>query len=171
MSGGGFEIRGYEAGDRDVCRALWVELTQWHREIYASPGIGGDDPGRQFDEHLDRVGAEHLWVAVADGAVIGLTGIIPGETEAELEPVVVHTTHRELGVGKALVCTVIEAARGMGVEHLKVRPVARNAPAMRFFHGLGFGTLGHVELFMDFRPKERQVWRSGERLADRAFEY
>ena len=45
-------IRLYKPGDLETCRELWVELTEWHRQIYDSPGIGGADPGKQFDEHL-----------------------------------------------------------------------------------------------------------------------
>jgi hypothetical protein len=87
-------IRPYQPGDLESCRALWVELTEWHRHIYQSPAIGGDEPGLQFDEHLDRVGAEHLWVAEVDGRVVGLAGLIPGDRAAELEPVVVSALHR-----------------------------------------------------------------------------
>jgi hypothetical protein len=64
---------------------------------------------------------------------------------------------------------VIEAARTRGVHQLKVRPVARNAPAIRFFHELGFDVLGQVELFMDFGPAARQIWQPGEQIADRDF--
>jgi hypothetical protein len=39
------KIRNYRADDLAACRALWVELTEWHRQIYASPQIGGTDPG------------------------------------------------------------------------------------------------------------------------------
>jgi hypothetical protein len=34
---------------------------------------------------------------------------------------------------------------------------------------MGFGILGHIELFMDFDPVDSQGWRSGERLASRDF--
>jgi hypothetical protein len=65
-------IRRYEPGDRDACRGLWVELTEWHRELFDSPTIGGEDPGSAFDEHLGRVGTEHVWVAVDDGRPVGM---------------------------------------------------------------------------------------------------
>src|SRR4029453_18386226 len=60
-------VRGYEPGDLEWCRGLWVELTQWHRDIFDSPGIGGDNPGLAFDEHLAKVGAENIWVAEDNG--------------------------------------------------------------------------------------------------------
>lgn len=92
-------IRTYQPGDLESCRALWVELTEWQRRIYKSSAIGGDEPGLQFDEHLDRAEAEHLWVAEVDGRVVGLAGLIPGDDAAELEPAVVSAPHRRLGIG------------------------------------------------------------------------
>jgi GNAT superfamily N-acetyltransferase len=101
--------------------------------------------------------------------VVGLVGLIPDDTESELEPLVVSEPYRGLGIGKQLAGTVIATARTRGLPQLKVRPVARNELAIRFFHEMGFGILGHIELFMDFDPVDSQGWRSGERLASRDF--
>lgn len=162
-------IRFYKPEDLESCRALWVELTEWHRYIYQSPGIGGPDPGRHFDEHLDQVGPEHIWVADVGGRIVGLAGLITSEGEGELEPMVVSEAYRGLGIGRQLSEVVVEAARNSGVRQLKVRPVARNELAIKFFHKLGFDILGHIELFMDFGPEDRQVWKSGEQIAGRDF--
>ena len=162
-------IRPYRPEDLASCRALWVELTEWHRHIYQSPGIGGADPSLHFDEHLNRVGPEHIWVAEVSGQLVGLAGLIPGEGEAELEPLVVSGPYRGLGIGRQLTEAVIKAARTRGVGQLRVRPVARNELAIRFFHQLGFDILGQIELFMDFGPVERQVWQLGERMAGKDF--
>src|SRR3989337_1185339 len=113
-------IRLYKPEDLEACRTLWVELTEWHRHIYQSSGIGGPDPGRHFDAHLDRVGPENIWVAEVGGRVVGLAGLIPGEGEAELEPLVVSEPYRGRGIGRQLAETVIAAARTRGVHQLKV---------------------------------------------------
>jgi ribosomal protein S18 acetylase RimI-like enzyme len=162
-------IRHYEAIDLAACRALWVELTEWHRHIYDSPGIGGEYPGLQFDEHLEKVGAENIWVAEVNGRIAGLTGLILGEGEAELEPLVVSQADRGQGIGKQLAETAIKTAQERGVSQLSVRPVGRNAQAIQIFHTLGFNILGHIELFMDFAPEKQQRWQQGEEVAGKVF--
>lgn len=158
-------IRGYDPSDLDACRRLWVELTEWHRELYATPTIGGDDPGVQFDEHLARVGAAHIWIAEGNGRPVGMVGMIPSKNESELEPIVVARDWRSRGVGEALARVVIAAARERDDRQLIVRPVARNEAAIRFFHGFGFDVLGQLELLADFRSRDEQPWRGGAALA------
>ena len=146
-----------------------MELTQRHRDIFDAPEIGGDDPGSAFDEHLSKVGAEHIWVAEAEGKVVGLAGLVPDASE--LEPVVVSDTHRGQGVGRLLAERVISAAREGGARTIQVRPVGRNVEAIRFFHKLGFDVLYQLELGMDLVEREPDPWIAGERLADRDFRY
>ena len=162
-------IRHYQPSDLDACRALWVELTEWHREIYNSPGIGGANPGLLFDEHLERVGAEHIWVAETHGKVVGMAGLILEDGEAELEPISISRAFRGTGIGRQLAQVVITAARAAGMPLIKVRAVARNASAIRFYHDLGFDTLGLIEMFLDFKPEADQRWQAGERIANRDF--
>jgi GNAT superfamily N-acetyltransferase len=163
-------VRGYRPTDLQDCRDLWVELTNWHRRIYENPDIGGEDPGRQFDAHLERVGPDCIWVAEWGGRIVGLAGLIRDQDDAELEPLVVRDAHRGRGIGRQLVQTVIDAARRDGSRRLGVRPVARNGSAIRFFHGAGFRVLGHVEMLMEPGPSDHGNWRDGERLASRDFQ-
>lgn len=163
-------VRPFEPHDADACRRLWEELTDWHRRIFESPEIGGEDPGRAFDEHLAKVGPENVWVAELDRHVVGLAGLIPG-VESELEPVVVAEQHRQRGIGRLLAETVVTAARERGARTVQVRPVARNVEAVRFFHELGFDILFQLELGMDLVARERDVWVRGERLAERDFRF
>lgn len=161
-------IRRYHPADLDSCRSLWRDLTERHREIYGDPSIGGQEPEDFFDKHLRKIGAKNFWVAVVRGKVVGLLGMIIEEDEAEMEPVVVHGSHRGKGVGSALVATAVKEAMKLGVKYLDVRPVARNADAIKFFRERGFENIGRIELFMDFTDKQ---WKPGIELHDLPFRY
>ena len=164
-------VRGFEPSDLDRCRALWAENVQRHREIYEDPSIGGDDPGLEFDRHLSRVGAGRVWVAVRDDEAVGLVSLIVEGEQAEVEPVVVSSNHRGRGIGQELVDHAVEQARSLGVLCLYVKPVARNKAAIEFFHGAGFRTMGHVQLFMWLGPPAPGQWKPGPELFGKSFDY
>jgi ribosomal protein S18 acetylase RimI-like enzyme len=161
-------IRRYRRADRASCRRLWRDLTERHREIYRDPTIGGQDPEDFFDKHLRKVGEKNVWVAVIGGKVVGFLGMILDDEEAEMEPVVVHHSHRGKGVGSALVGMAIKEAERLGVKYLNVKPVARNAEAIKFFRAKGFENIGRIELFMDFSDKR---WKTGIEVHDLQFRY
>ena len=164
-------IREYEEQDRDACRALWAQLTQWHRDLYDDQSIGGDDPAGGFDRYLEEKRPIAVWVAELDGRVVGFTGALPVENGVryELEPIVVDAALRGRGIGDALARAVIERAQSDGMRGVEVKPAARNSDAIRFFHAHGFDVLGQLELMLDLARPER--WRDGERLAGRDFRY
>ena len=165
------EIRNYRPGDLHACRALWEELVERHRLIYADPTIGGDDPGLEFDDHLARAGAEHIWVAVVDGKPAGLTGLLFAGEEAEVEPVIVTAALRSHGVGALLVGAARARAVESGVRFLNVSPVARNVEALAFFVREGFDIVGHVNLFQDLGGETPRTWRSGLTIHGQAVRY
>ena len=162
-------IRQYNPSDLEECRQLWEELTIRHREIYDDPSIGGDNPGIYFDEHLSQVGPERIWVAEYDGGIVGFTGLIVNEEEAEVEPLIVASRQRGKGIGGALLSHIIEEGKKLGVRYLNVRPVARNDKALQFFYNHGFQILGHIQLFMDFEKAD--TWKSGITLLGCSFKY
>ncbi len=133
-------VRHYLPQDLEQCRGLWAELTQWQGEIYQDLGIGGKDPGKYFDGHLSHVGAENIWVAVSEGLIAGMAGLIRGKSSAEIEPVVVNSSFRGRGVARRLIETIAKLAREKGIYELTVRPVARNEAAIAFFHTMGSAT-------------------------------
>jgi GNAT superfamily N-acetyltransferase len=154
-------VRAYRPTDYEACRALWAELTQRHRDVYEDPTIGGDDPGRGFDQYLARPDLAGMWVAEVEGQVAGLAGLLGGGEEAEVEPVVVAAPHRSQGIGRLLVERAVEEARVRGVRFLGVRPVARNVEAISFFVEQGFRLLGYVDLFQDLAPASAREWKDG----------
>jgi GNAT superfamily N-acetyltransferase len=164
-------VRDYGGGDYDACRALWAELTEYHRRIYGDSSVGGDDPGSEFDVYLAEPRRVGSWVAESHGIVIGLSGLFDRGTSGEIEPVVVADTARNQGVGRMLIGRVVDEARARGFEYLAIRPVARNVAAVRRFHAAGFRTLGgHIDLTMDLAPR-RHEWLAGASLHDLDFDY
>jgi GNAT superfamily N-acetyltransferase len=164
-------VRDYDEGDYDACRALWAELTEYHRRIYGDSSIGGGDPGSGFDDYLGEPRRIGSWVAASHGEVIGLTGLFDRGTSGEVEPVVVAEAARDRGIGRMLIGRVADEARARGFEYLAIRPVARNVAAVRRFHAAGFKTLGgHIDLTMDLAPR-RHEWRAGASLHDLDFDY
>lgn len=164
-------VRGYRDEDYPACRSLWVELTEHHRRIYDDATIGGEDPGAGLDRYLATPERVASWVAEAAGRVVGLTGLFDHGSSGEVEPVVVTESLRGAGIGRQLLDRVVEEATRRQHEYLAIRPVARNAAAIRRFHAAGFQTLGgHVDLTMDLAPR-RHRWLSSVQLHGLDFKY
>jgi GNAT superfamily N-acetyltransferase len=164
-------VREYAPSDYHACRSLWTELTDHHRRLYGDRTIGGDDPGSGFDEYLETPHRVNSWVAVIDGAVVGLTGLFDHGAGGEVEPVVVTSARRWRGVGQTLIERVAAEAARRGYEYLAVRPVARNVTAIQSFYEAGFRTLGgHIDLTMDLRDR-RHGWMEGVKLHGLDFRY
>lgn len=167
-----FNVRQNRPEDRKQCRSLWRELTEWHREIYDDPRIGGEYPEDYFDKHLGKVEADNLWVAVNGPSVFGLIGLMVVNEETEIEPLMVSKAHRGKGIGKQLVGRATEEARKRGVKLLNIRPVARNAKTIRFLFKQGFTNLGYIELFIDLTDaSSRYAWKSGPTIFGCDFNY
>ena len=144
-------IRTYRPSDLSVCRELYLQLVQWHRQLYHDPTIGEPDPCSGLMNHLREHGEENLWVAETEGVIVGLVGLVFKDDEAEVEPLLVAESHRRQGIGVQLLRHVTGIARKAGVRYLNVRPVARNWQAIQFYYAAGFRTLGFIELFQDLR--------------------
>jgi N-acetylglutamate synthase-like GNAT family acetyltransferase len=160
-------IRRYRPEDLEQCRALWVDLTDWHRRLYGDESIGGANPGEAFDAHLQQVGPERIFVAEQDGRVVGMAGMIVSGRKVELEPLSIRAGCRGAGIGRELAEAVVAAARAQGAKQVVVRPTGRNADAIRVFHALGFDIVARMELVHDLTDDPR--WRDGEDYAGRRF--
>jgi len=160
-------IRRYRPDDLEQCKALWTELTVWHRQLCADESIGGADPGAAF-EAAPRAGRARADLRRrTDSRLVGLAGMIVSGRQVELEPLSVRAGCRGLGIGRELAKVVVAAARAEGAEQVVVRPTGRNADAIRVFHSLGFDIVTRVELVHDLTRGER--WRDGEDFAGRRF--
>ena len=163
-----FAVREYTSEDREQCRALWKELTEWHREIYDDSSIGGEHPEDYFDKHLGKAGADNLWVAVQGSKVVGLVGLIAADYDTEIEPLIVSRAYRGKGIGKQLTNRVVDEARKRGLSTLEIKPVGRNVRALRFLYEQGFINLGGIELFIDLTGR---TWKPGPTIFGCDFNY
>lgn len=154
-------IREYRDSDYDACRALWVELTQHHRDIYEDQSIGGDDPGAEFDSHLKDPKRAKTWVAERKDSVLGFCSLVVEYGSGEIEPVVVTKNKRSKGIGRALLKTAITEAKSRGMRNLSIQPVARNVDAMRLYRRMGFRILGHIDMTLDLQEESDHEWKSG----------
>jgi len=171
---GGFaltKIREYESSDLENCRRLWAEMTQQHRDIYDDPSIGGEEPGLEFDQHLEKIGGKRVWVAVLEDMVVGFASLIQDGEQAEIEPIAVLAEHRGQQIGQKLLQHVTQEAKNAGVLCLGMKPVARNEDAIRFFYEAGFRTIGHIHLFKWLGEPLPGQWKPGPEIFGKKFEY
>jgi L-amino acid N-acyltransferase YncA len=154
-------IREYQASDLDQCNALWLELTQRHRDIYEDPAIGGDNPTIQFEQYRSKPNLASLWVVEQDGAVVAMAGLLLNGEEAEIEPIVVQTYYCSHGLGTQLINHLKTEAKNRQVRYLSIRPVARNVEAIQCFYRAGFSLLGHIDMFLDLKAEDSDGWRPG----------
>ena len=110
-------------------------MDLWSRSAReAHPFIPGEGEGTRAEElrSVYLVDAEN-WVAVLDGRVVGLLGLL----DSEIGGLFVHPDHQGKGIGRALV----DHARSLrGAVHLEV--YAENERARGFYTHLGFTDRG-----------------------------
>lgn len=107
-------IRAATDKDTEAIIALWTEA-------YFDEGEGGRDaPYSRSDFEQTESAAAHLLVAERDGAVVGVVALLAPdepsravalEDEAELARLVVNSTARRQGIGRALANRCAELAR------------------------------------------------------------
>jgi ribosomal protein S18 acetylase RimI-like enzyme len=146
-------------------------MTQRHRDIYDDPSIGGDNPGLEFDQHLDKVGPKQIWVAALGDQIVGFVSLIHDDQQAEVEPIVISSEHRSQGIGQKLLNHAIKQAKQAGVICLSVKPVARNKEAISFFYNAGFKTMGHIQLFMWLDSSVPGQWKPGPEIFGKPFDF
>jgi ribosomal protein S18 acetylase RimI-like enzyme len=166
-------IREYRDSDYAACRALWVEMAEYHADIYEDTSIARDRTGSGFDEYMGRVERCGTWVAEVDGQVAGVAGLLWSREmlEGEIEPVIVTSYLRNNGIGSKLLRYVVAEAKKRKMHFLRIRPVARNARAISLYVRLGFELLGYVDLFQNLMPERGRKWKSGIEVLGHKLKY
>ena len=110
-------------GDRDLLRPLFREADDSMQQIDTYAGLGA------------------VFVAEADGAIIGHLQLITGNDEAELKSMAVVESRRGTGVGRALVRAALDHCRQNAANRLLVATAAADIGNLRFYQRQGFRML------------------------------
>ena len=81
-------------------------------------------------------------MAEENGRLIGFAGAHMILDEGHITNVVVETSARGRGIGKALMKALMQYAANLGVRYLTLEVRASNAPAIKLYQSLGFVKVG-----------------------------
>jgi GNAT superfamily N-acetyltransferase len=132
------------AGADDIPALAWLRRA-WTDE----GGAVTDDPGfeeRFADWCAAEAGRRLIWVAEADGALVGMVNLAvfermprPGVADSRwgyLANAFVLAGYRDRGVGRLLVDALLDHARATGLVRVVLSPTERSVP---FYERAGFG--------------------------------
>lgn len=145
-------VRAYRPTDHSACRGLWGELIAHRSRLTGAPPPDDEaDLGAGFEEYLTRLNLSGLWVAAdpASDDVVGFVGLVLDGDAGQVDPVVVTSSHRGRGIGRALLSRVADEAKRRGLRRLTISPPVRDVAALRSLHSAGFTTLANVTLTLD----------------------
>ena len=168
------KVRKYKDTDYKVGRALWVELVQYHMDIYKTDFTSGRQIGQGFDEYLKNPDRKGTWVAEYEGQVIGLGGLlVHGPEHGEVEPMVVSEKHRGEGISRLLMDRIVAEAEKAGVRFLSIHPGVRNKQALSVYVKLGFKNVWTVQVIRELNPPPgRKIkWLPGLKIHDNELNY
>jgi RimJ/RimL family protein N-acetyltransferase len=139
------QIRRLETPDAANYMALRLEALQRNPEAFGSTfEWESAQPLSWFEASLDRAA---IFGAFLDGTLAGMAGFAPQESakrahKALLWGMYVRAAARSAGVGKRLVASVLDHARGR-VEMVQLTVVSENEAARRLYRAMGFVEYGY----------------------------
>ena len=139
------QIRRLETPDAAIYMAVRLEALQRNPEAFGSTfEWESAQPLSWFEASLGRAA---IFGAFLDGTLAGMAGFAPQESakrahKALLWGMYVRAAARSAGVGKRLVASVLDHARGR-VEMVQLTVVSENEPARRLYRAMGFVEYGY----------------------------
>ena len=130
-------VRPLRGGDVARVHALFVgegELSEYAQQSLESPNLYG-------------------WIAEIDGAVVGaiLTHLMQSERRGGIDELLVATSHRSNGIGRALMNAAEEHYRAQGAGGMQLTVREDNAPAEQLYASLGYTTVQRrLRMWKDF---------------------
>ena len=129
-------IRAAAPADIPACRELFLEYEKSIGVSLCFQNFAAEVAGLPGDYAPPRGG---LWLATADGAIAGCVALRPlADREAEIKRLYVRAAFRGLGLGRRLALLVIDTARSLGYERLRLDTLPSMTQAQQLYAELGF---------------------------------
>jgi GNAT superfamily N-acetyltransferase len=146
----------------DQVRQLFREFVKWHLERNKEDvALLGEYFGAPFEEELRLLPGKYgkpkgsLLLAYCNGEPAGCVALREIDKQTcEMKRMFVHTQFHGKGVGRALAAKIIEEARAMGYQTMKLDTSFRQTEAQKLYQSMGFRkTSAYYEL-----PKKVEDW-------------
>jgi ribosomal protein S18 acetylase RimI-like enzyme len=144
MKAAGIEVRRLAADDAALFHDIRLEALRLAPDAFASTFEA--ESAKPLSWFAERLGGSHVLGAFRDDRLVGIASLIILQSakmahKGHLVGMYVRPGARRGGVGRQLVETIIETARGR-VEVVQLTVVAGNEGARRLYAGLGFEEYG-----------------------------
>lgn len=142
------QIRPLLISDAPAYRAFRLRGLREHPDAFTSSFEEESlRPLADTERRLAAVGTEKLWGAFVDGVMAGMVGLscetrAKNRHKAALVGLYVADEFTGLGLGRALVETVVQDARACGIELIVLTVTDGNRPACRLYENAGFASFG-----------------------------
>ena len=121
---------------RDVKLADIDQMMVIERASFTSPWSS-----RFFIEEI-RVSYAKSVLAEVDGQIVGYIIYWQLPKEVDIHNLAVHPSHRRHGIGRSLLTTAIDGAKGQGSARITLEVRKSNQAAQQLYHSLGFQERG-----------------------------
>ena len=98
----------------------------------------GRRPAPMDADYADAVASGQVWVAVADGGVIGLVVLVPAGDHLLVDAVAVSPAAQGLGVGRRLLALAEEQARARGLGEVRLYTNEAMTENLTYYPRLGY---------------------------------
>ena len=145
-----FRIRQASPGDAtalvELAREVGAEPERW---LISTSDWRGAGEERRYLRSLRRSRDAAVFVAEAPAGIVGRLSVgrdpHPASSHVADLGLMVAISHRRRGIGRALLETAVEWARGAGVSKLELHVFPHNEPALELYEHFGFRREGYRE--------------------------
>lgn len=127
-------FRQFQIGDNEAFRSLNEQWIAKYFVLEAKDRLTLNDP----EKYILKSGG-HIYFATLDDEIVGCCALIcTGPDSYEVAKMAVDESRRNLGIGKAMLAHVIEAARQLGARKLTLETNSQLMNAIHVYESLGF---------------------------------